>query len=65
MGARATGAGGRPPALEDMPGVGDVIGGKFTVEGVLGVGGMGAVYAARHVQLGQRVAIKVLLRGAV
>ena len=52
------------PELTGMPAIGDVIDGKFAIEGVLGVGGMGAVYAARHVQLGQRVAIKVLLRDA-
>ena len=54
----------RSPALEARPALGDVLGGKSTLESVLGVGGMGAVYAARHAQLGQRVAIKVLLRGA-
>jgi serine/threonine protein kinase len=48
---------------EDMTGIpneGDVIAAKFTVEKVLGVGGMGVVVAARHISLGQRVAIKFL-----
>jgi len=34
--------------------------GKYTVERVLGQGGMGVVFEARHIRLGQRVAIKVL-----
>jgi serine/threonine-protein kinase len=37
-----------------------VIAGKYRVESVVGAGGMGVVVAARHVQLGQVVAIKVL-----
>jgi serine/threonine-protein kinase len=38
-----------------------LIAGKYLIEGVLGVGGMGVVLAALHQQLGQRVAIKMLL----
>lgn len=34
--------------------------GKYTVERILGQGGMGIVFEARHIRLGQRVAIKVL-----
>ncbi len=41
--------------------VGDVIAGKYAVEGVLGVGGMGVVVAARHLGLQTTVAIKFLL----
>src|SRR6266536_4883231 len=41
--------------------VGDILLGKYRVEGILGVGGMGAVVAARHLELNQPVAIKVLL----
>ena len=34
--------------------------GKYAVERILGQGGMGVVFEARHIRLGQRVAIKVL-----
>lgn len=47
-------------ALPDVPAVGDVLAEKYRVEGILGVGGMGVVLGARHLQLGQLVAIKVL-----
>ncbi|HRI72537.1 MAG TPA: serine/threonine-protein kinase, partial [Polyangium sp.] len=40
---------------------GDVLLGKYRVERVLGQGGMGIVLAARHVQLGELFAIKMLL----
>jgi eukaryotic-like serine/threonine-protein kinase len=43
-----------------LPSVGDVLAQKYRVEGVLGRGGMGVVISARHVQLGQAVAIKLL-----
>ncbi len=43
-----------------LPGVGELVLGKYRVEACLGVGGMGAVFAARHEQLGQVVALKVL-----
>ena len=42
------------------PAVGDVIAHKYRVESVVGRGGMGVVLSARHVQLGQVVAIKLL-----
>lgn len=44
---------------------GDIVAGKYRVERVLGVGGMGIVVAASHLQLQQRVAIKFLLPGVV
>jgi serine/threonine-protein kinase len=47
----------RPPGV---PGPGELIDGKYVVEHVLGTGGMGVVLAARHAQLGQRVAIKFM-----
>ncbi len=39
---------------------GDVIAGKFQIERILGEGGMGYVVAARHLQLGQMVALKFI-----
>ena len=44
---------------------GDMLGGKYKVERVLGAGGMGVVVAARHVDLGQRVALKFMLKEAM
>ena len=44
---------------------GDVLGGKFRIERVLGEGGMGVVVQATHLQLDQRVALKFLLPGAL
>lgn len=48
--------------LEDDPSsmVGTVLDGQYQMEALLGKGGMGAVYSARHILLGDRVAIKVL-----
>jgi serine/threonine-protein kinase len=40
---------------------GQVLAGKYLVDRVLGVGGMGVVVAATHTQLDQKVAIKFLL----
>ena len=45
--------------------VGDILAGKYQVERVLGVGGMGVVVAAKHLALGDRVAIKFLLPAAL
>jgi serine/threonine protein kinase len=42
---------------------GDLLDGKYRVERVLGVGGMGAVVAAHHIGLDEKVAIKFLLPG--
>jgi serine/threonine-protein kinase len=44
---------------------GDVLAGKYRVERILGVGGMGVVVAAHHVQLDERVALKFLLPEAL
>jgi len=40
--------------------VGDLVAGKYRVDRVLGRGAMGVVVAARHEELGQKVAIKLL-----
>jgi serine/threonine-protein kinase len=41
-------------------GPGDVVAGKYRIEGVAGEGGMAVIYAAHHLVLDQRVAVKVL-----
>jgi serine/threonine protein kinase len=48
--------------LEDDPTsiVNSTLDGQYHIESMLGKGGMGAVYRARHILLGDRVAIKVL-----
>ena len=40
--------------------VGKALDGQYQIEALLGKGGMGAVFRARHILLGDRVAIKVL-----
>src|SRR5260370_25924181 len=40
--------------------VGTALEGQYQIEAMLGKGGMGAVYRARHILLGDRVAIKLL-----
>jgi hypothetical protein len=46
---------------DDALGVGKLIGNKFRVSGTLGSGGMGIVLEATDIELGRKVAIKVLL----
>ena len=50
----------------DPPGqrAGAIIAGKYRIQRMVGEGGMGVVFAAVHVQLGQPVAIKLLHVGA-
>jgi hypothetical protein len=48
-------------APRELPKTGDVIAGKYRVERVIGMGGMGVVVAARHIELDEPVAIKMLL----
>src|SRR5690242_18068928 len=40
---------------------GEILAGKYRVDKVLGVGGMGVVVAAHHIHLDDKVAIKFLL----
>ncbi len=47
-----------PPDVVVAPGT--VLAGKYRVEGSLGVGGMGVVVAAKHLQLDRTVALKIL-----
>ena len=50
----------------DLPvAIGDVLAGKYRVDAVLGVGGMGIVVAATHLRLEQKVALKFLLPSAI
>src|SRR5690242_14369407 len=46
--------------MDDALHRGEVISGKYRIEGILGEGAMGIVYAAHHLQLDERVALKVL-----
>jgi serine/threonine protein kinase len=42
--------------------VGAVLEGVYRIDGMVGRGGMGSVYAATHLRLGKRVAVKVMAR---
>jgi eukaryotic-like serine/threonine-protein kinase len=52
------------PSSAVLPHTGDVIDGKYQLERLIGQGGMGAVYAARHLKLGNACAIKLMLADA-
>ena len=49
-----------PDFEQTLPQIGELIAGKYRVDSILGTGGMGKVFGATHVELGQKVAIKVL-----
>src|SRR5438128_65537 len=44
-----------------IPQQGEMVDGKYRVDGVIGRGGMAVVLAATHVQLEEKVALKILL----
>ncbi|MGH7269636.1 MAG: serine/threonine-protein kinase, partial [Polyangiaceae bacterium] len=50
---------------DGLPSAGDVLAGKYRVTRLLGRGGMGAVFAARHEMLGEEVALKLMLADAM
>ena len=50
-----------PVNLRGLPRKGDKLADRYRVEGLIGMGGMGAVMSALHVELRQRVAIKIML----
>jgi serine/threonine-protein kinase len=50
-----------PPQIPAGVREGDVLAGKYRIDKILGVGGMGVVVAAHHIQLDDRVAIKFML----
>lgn len=45
---------------EGDPYIGTLVDGRYTVESILGEGGMGVVYSCKHKLLGKRVAMKIL-----
>ena len=47
--------------MNELPNEGDVFDGKYCIGAVLGIGGMAAVLAAKHLGFDERVALKILL----
>jgi serine/threonine-protein kinase len=56
----------KAPSPQDMAApldVGDVVAGRYEIDGVAGEGGMAIVFSARHLHLNERYAVKVMRRG--
>ncbi|HEU0031144.1 MAG TPA: serine/threonine-protein kinase [Kofleriaceae bacterium] len=51
--------------MKGLANVGDVLAGKYRVDRILGIGGMGMVVSATHLELDQQVAIKFMLPAAL
>ena len=51
--------------MKGLANVGDILAGKYRVERIIGIGGMGMVVAATHLELDQIVAIKFMLPAAL
>ena len=51
--------------MRGLANVGDVLAGKYRVDRILGIGGMGMVVSALHLELEQQVAIKFMLPAAL
>jgi eukaryotic-like serine/threonine-protein kinase len=51
--------------MKGLANVGDILAGKYRVERILGIGGMGMVVLATHLELDQHVAIKFMLPAAL
>ena len=58
--ASESASGDEPPKASAPTLVGRVLDGRFTVEALLGEGGLGQVYRGKHVRLNRAVAIKVM-----
>ncbi len=56
-------AGGMEEEMEVDELVGTTIAGKYRLRRLIGVGGMGAVYEGQHIDLGKKVAIKIIDAG--
>ncbi len=50
----------KAPAAPVRLGPGDVVDDRYRIEALIGEGGMGSVFIARHVHIGRKVALKVL-----
>ncbi|HLL22720.1 MAG TPA: hypothetical protein VK427_11340, partial [Kofleriaceae bacterium] len=51
--------------MTGLANVGDVLAGKYRVDRILGIGGMGMVVQAIHLELDQKVALKFMLPEAL